>query len=385
MLETQKYLLSGKTLNDLENELGISNREHDNLPLVILNYSQIDSPKGHKIVTECRQLILEKDTWKCVSRSFPRFYNIGEMEEITNKFDWNNHVLFEKVDGSLVSMFKYDGKWRFATRSTFGNFLIPEQSFTWEDVIANLLPSERIQHLNENHTYVFEFCSPWTQVVTYFEKPKLVLLDIVPRDTVFIRRTQDEHIEACNYLADFLGVQRPEIYSNKSNPAELKAFVDSMTNQDEGCVAQDHTGLRVKAKNLNWLALAALKNNNNFYYKDLYDVVLAGTDDDVCANYPQAREKCEKLKVIILETKRHLRFVYNELKDISVQKDFALALLKEKCPMSWVLFDCRRKKLTVDEVFSLPEYYEKVKKGILEEIKPATSPEVSDGNNQQSD
>ena len=350
--------------------LGISVSKHTknpDYPLRILNYSQIESPKTHPVVMECRSLVLDVEG-NLVSRPMGRFFNVGEALEITEKFDWSNHRLFKKEDGSLTHLFWYHNHWVMTTRSTFGEYLMDEQKFTWADLFWSLLDRERVKHLNKRHTYVFELCSLYNQVVTIHEKPKLVLLDIVPRDTVFIRRTQNEHIEACNYLADFLGVQRPEIYSNKSNPAELKAFVDSMTNQDEGCVAQDHTGLRVKAKNLNWLALAALKNNNNFYYKDLYDVVLAGNDDDVCANYPQAREKCEKLKALILETKRHLRFVYNELKDISVQKDFALALLKEKCPMSWVLFDCRRKKLTVDEVFSLPEYYEKVKKGILELI-----------------
>ena len=63
MLNVQNYLRSGKTLDDLTDELGIKSTPHENLPLVILNYSQIDSPKTDAIVRECRGLILDKRDW----------------------------------------------------------------------------------------------------------------------------------------------------------------------------------------------------------------------------------------------------------------------------------------------------------------------------------
>lgn len=76
LMEVQKYLRSGKTLKDLKSELGIIFSEYENL--VILNYSQIDSPKFHPITMECRGLILEKDTWDIVSFPFRRFFNENE-------------------------------------------------------------------------------------------------------------------------------------------------------------------------------------------------------------------------------------------------------------------------------------------------------------------
>lgn len=77
-LEVQKYLRSGKTLEQLTSELGIKVTHHSSDPLVILNYCQIDSPKFHPITLECRGLVLEKQSWNIVARSFKRFFNFGE-------------------------------------------------------------------------------------------------------------------------------------------------------------------------------------------------------------------------------------------------------------------------------------------------------------------
>ena len=54
MLNVQKYLQT-KTLEDLNSEFAIKIAEHpDGLPLVILNYNQIESnPKTHPIIREC--------------------------------------------------------------------------------------------------------------------------------------------------------------------------------------------------------------------------------------------------------------------------------------------------------------------------------------------
>ena len=59
MLEVQKYLKSGKNIVDLESEFSIKTTFHPNLPLVILNYNQIESPKTETIVRECRALNLK--------------------------------------------------------------------------------------------------------------------------------------------------------------------------------------------------------------------------------------------------------------------------------------------------------------------------------------
>jgi hypothetical protein len=76
MLYVQQYLIDGNSLSSLNENYGIKTTIRDDL--VILNYSQIDSPKKHPIVMECRGLVLEIPSYRIVARSFPRFFNWGE-------------------------------------------------------------------------------------------------------------------------------------------------------------------------------------------------------------------------------------------------------------------------------------------------------------------
>ena len=64
----KEYFESGKNLEDLKNELGISSNSFDDL--VVLNYSQIDSPKTDPLVRMCRGIVIEKDTWNIVHYPF---------------------------------------------------------------------------------------------------------------------------------------------------------------------------------------------------------------------------------------------------------------------------------------------------------------------------
>ena len=69
MLEVQKFLSehqgnSTEVLEGLKAFVGVDYKLHPTLPLVILDYSQINSPKLHPIVLECRGLVLEMGTWK---------------------------------------------------------------------------------------------------------------------------------------------------------------------------------------------------------------------------------------------------------------------------------------------------------------------------------
>lgn len=80
-MKVQEWLRNnGGNLELLEEQLGITHNVHED-GRVILNYSQIDSPKQNPIVMECRGLILDKNNnWELVARSFPRFFNRGEID-----------------------------------------------------------------------------------------------------------------------------------------------------------------------------------------------------------------------------------------------------------------------------------------------------------------
>lgn len=88
MLNVQKFLIeqvqSGKSntdaFNALTEQFSIKVKLYDEERVVLLDYHQLDSPKTHPIVIECRSLILCMDTFKIVSRKFDRFFNYLEVK-----------------------------------------------------------------------------------------------------------------------------------------------------------------------------------------------------------------------------------------------------------------------------------------------------------------
>src|SRR3989344_2446115 len=141
MLNVQTYLRTpGNTLETLHNELGVEFAEHPTDPLVILNYSQIDSPKTNSIVMECRGLVLEKETWNIVAKAFNRFFNWGEVTEMMADFDWNNFTANTKEDGSLILFYYYGDHWRINTRGSFGEATINNTNITWKEHVKALAP-----------------------------------------------------------------------------------------------------------------------------------------------------------------------------------------------------------------------------------------------------
>lgn len=177
MLEIQKFLRSHdprSALRHAQEKWGIECYQDG--PLVALNYSQIDSPRGVPEVEECRGLILEDLTWNVVAMPYRRFYNYSE-NPYAAKCNLETSVLFDKLDGSLVSIYYYD-KWRAATRSRpNADGGLNKSSSTFSSLIWDTFHNQGIDlnRLSTKMTYIFELIGPDNRVVTPYEKAKLVL------------------------------------------------------------------------------------------------------------------------------------------------------------------------------------------------------------------
>src|ERR1700677_2889998 len=67
-----------------------------------------------------RGIIFEKKTGRLVAKPFPKFFNLGEMEEVSLlNLPKKPYRVFEKCDGSLGIIYYYGGKWNVATRGAF--------------------------------------------------------------------------------------------------------------------------------------------------------------------------------------------------------------------------------------------------------------------------
>lgn len=356
MLHVQQYLQS-KTLDDLTSELGIRVARHESLPLVILNYHQLDSPKVHPIIRECRGLTLDTRDWSVVAKSMDRFFNWGEVQEEMKDFDFSDFVVQSKEDGSLVLLYHFDGKWRFNTRGSFAQDTMQFQDFTWEEGILKALgyhPDDSKYFGHEDTTYVLEFCSPWNKVVRNYPKPKLFLLTAFDRTTL-----QELSITQCDAIAEFTGFLRPTLYSFRSIE-EIQKFLQEQATSDptfEGVVIRDRHNRRWKIKNACYLALHKLKGEGDNLYnpKHLLPFVLAGEESELLLYFSEVEEAFRKCQTKVQTAYEQLEQVWRETRSIPVQKDFAMAIIG-RTPFTGLLFQLRKncgENQTVDDLKNL--------------------------------
>lgn len=324
-----EYLKSGKTLNDLKNEFGITHRFDKKEELVILNYDQIESPKTNPIVMECRQLILENKTWNIVARSFQRFFNYGEGD--SQDFDFSNAYITEKIDGSILSLFNYKNEWRIATRSVIdGENFTGDFNITFKELINKAFSkiglSLNDKRLNPLFCYIFELVSPENKVVKFYPEPEIYLLGV--RTTL----TWTEFgYEEFGSIAKTLNCKRPQRYSLNSIEAIKESF-SKLPPTDEGYVCVNENSKingnfsRVKVKNPSYLALSHLKGQGETI-ASLFTIIRKGEEEELLVTFPEFKDKVEVIKNIWI---KYIENFKQELNRINVneldKKTFALSV-----------------------------------------------------------
>lgn len=344
MLETQKYLLSGKTLDEMIEEFQLRACYHPTKPLVILNYEQAQSkPDNHPIVMECRNLILEiGPEWRLVSRSFRRFFNYGQYPDSYAEFNWDSFEVPEKVDGSIMSAFWYDGEWMVTTRGSFAEGLCGESGQSWASLFHSVLPMEKIKKVcTPGYSYIFEFCGPWNRVVKEHKENKLYLLGMFAGEVELGR-------PSINFMSSKLGVPTPQLYSFKSMD-EILAYIETQINNDpqwEGVIIVDNEFRRWKIKNPGYLALHRLANNGEgFKPKNLVRFIISGDEEEALVyinrHFPAYIPVFEETKLIVDKALAEVLELWEQVKDIASQKDFALAVVG-KTKFSALFFNARK-------------------------------------------
>lgn len=332
--------LKEKSLIQLKEELGIDHIFSDDQKRVILNYSQIDSPKFDPIVRECRGLCLENGTWKTLARSFPRFFNYAEAEELHKNFDWNEPFCLEKIDGSLILFYKYEGKVHCNTRGSFAQGNINGSDMTWEKLIWSIVDPKLIEpHLDDNFTFACELVSLYNKVVRHYPVPSLYLLGIF--------RNEDGHEMPPGFtdtIAEQMTFKRPDRYKIRS-VLDVHDYIKAQNDATfEGFVLRDRNGLRIKLKNEDYVRLHHLKGNDNFFLpKNLIPLVMNRSDEkeEILGYFPELKPAWNFYEEQLENGYMKLYSVWDKTKDIVSQKEFALTI-KDKTPFTGVLFNARK-------------------------------------------
>lgn len=350
-LHVQKYLKSllinnshfivEDCLEVLKLELGIDYKLYPKSDLIVLNYNQIDSPKTHPIVIECRGIILDY-SFNVVARPFDRFFNAGEAPETCEGFDITRAVCHEKIDGSLIKIYYHNNMWYAGTRGTafaestcngfnetffelvckaLGFYKTSVNNYTDAD-LHYIFDSLCNDFLDENYTYLFELTCKENRVVTYYSGYTLWCLGI--RDTKSGEYVTDD--EVMYKRLHYFGAEFPKSYSFNTIEHCIEASKE-LKDFNEGYVCFDEvSGKRVKVKSPAYVAAHHLRGNGVPSPKNLATLVLLNEVDEYLKYFPDEEHLFEPWKKALEELKENLKWSWFMHKVTEDQKEFALAV-----------------------------------------------------------
>ena len=112
----------------------------------------------------CRGSIIDMRSKKVIAWPFNKFFNLGEhtstVEEVLKKGDF---VATEKLDGSMLILFPYEGRNYFTTKGSFDSEHAEYANSIMPEVLKNL-------KLDENWTFMFELISEKFRNIINYKK-----------------------------------------------------------------------------------------------------------------------------------------------------------------------------------------------------------------------
>jgi hypothetical protein len=352
MLHVQKYLLSGKTLEDLKNEHGVKSYVHNKK--IGLTYDQIEAKERDILAQQCRGLILKEGTYDIVAAPMFRFFNL-EQKELASQIDWNTAVFEDKLDGTLCIVYWDSGqdKWCVGTRSrpeADGNIDQSDVTFAklFDLAVKEMNLGFNIQDLmklvNKNYTYCFELTGPFNRIVCDYKKLSLTLLAVRNNNTL-IEEFPDTWAAA-------LKVNVAEKFNFRNLNHMIQVVREWDPKEKEGVVIKDALFNRIKVKNPAYVAYNHMRDSLSTSYRGCVEVILLGKEDDIIGMMPEMiANRINRLKPAIVEVLRRTQADYDELKHIPVMKDFALKATNKLWPGA--LFALKRDKTPDLRTFAL--------------------------------
>jgi len=334
----------------LNEQLGVKAKEYPEQGVIVLNYSQLESPKMHPITRECRSLVLDYNL-NIVSRSFDRFFNLGEGD---CEVDFNNSVIaFEKADGSLINLYYVPpmDQWHFRTRGTaFAEAQMPSGRSYQEAILECIGMSfdefqGKMLNVDKNVTFIFEFVSPENRIVTRYSEPALIYL--AGRGTNGIYPREFQNGETVSIMCDFMGFKnvRSARSMKVNSVADVESAVAKLENLEEGFVVLDtKNNTRVKVKSPAYLVCHRIRGEG-LTPKRIAELVAITEEEEYLVYFPEDRQYFDPYIYARDSLLSEAEGVLNNSGSLESQKDFALAV--KDYPYSALLFTARRKDCSV--------------------------------------
>jgi hypothetical protein len=334
--------------------------EHGNL--FQFKYDQIDSPMGSQLVQECRGIILDSDdNWKVIAYPFNKFFNHTEGRAAKIKWDSCPYV-YDKVDGSLITMYEYADKWHVASSGLPDAVgFAPDGSMTLGDLFRKVwnelgypMPTRK------GECYIFELATPSNKVVVPHTKSTITFIGA--RELTAESGYRELYIDSESFPLEW---KRPRRFHVRSMQEAIDKCNEMNPMEQEGYVVVDNEFNRIKVKSPQYAAISHLgltleeirkssfdesKYEANVQKRWMLSIIMTNECDEFLGYLPQYTNLYNEVKLKYDRFREELESLYEKTKDIESQMEFALAIKHHPCSKS--LFGIRNGKFaSVSDVF----------------------------------
>ena len=245
----------------------------------LFKYSQIDSDFHNPVVRESRGIILWISGSDVIPACVPfsKFGNYGE--DYADSIDWSTARVQEKVDGSIIKLWNWEGQWHVSTNGTINAFnaelpggLIFKnfgELFMEAAQKAILIFDE----LDPRFTYIFELVSPYNRVVVPYEDVSIYHIGTRSNET---GREFDMNIQ----------VKIPAEYPLQTLE-DCVEVAKTFPYSQEGFVVVDGDWNRVKIKSPAYVAAHHVVNNHVVTNARILNLVLTGEQQEFLTYFPE--------------------------------------------------------------------------------------------------
>lgn len=279
---------------------------------------------------ECRGVMFEIDK-NCnyvnlVCRPMIKFFNLNENPFTSDLVLSAKTVstIYEKADGSLISIFLHNGELRLKTKASLDSEQVIDAT-KWLNLPRNELFRKALHKLAlDNYTVNMEWVSPLNRVVLLYPEPRLVILNIRHNYT-------GEYFS----LGDISAELQPYVI-NEVHCEDLSKFINDVPAMldIEGFVILLKSGQRIKIKTLEYLRKHRCKESvdntkaliENILYETIDDVKSLFVDNEFILN------RIRDVENIVIPKYNHIESTvtnfYNASKELN-RKDYAIKGMAE--------------------------------------------------------
>ena len=222
------------------------------------------------------------------------------LNDFMNSYKFEDCVIEEFIEGTMINCFYHNGKWKLATRSKIHANCKFNQSAskTFSEMFheAMSLCNLCFNDLHKNYMYTFVLQHPENRIVVEFLKPNIALVEVKEYEGS-IMKIKDIHSHEFDYLRDI--VMFPKIlhyYNSWDN------LLQAMTQPDLhyttlGCMIKcKKTGKRAKIRNPTYEKVRHLRGNNPKIQFQYYYLRKMGKVRDYLYYFPEASTTFQKLR-----------------------------------------------------------------------------------------